>query len=36
MKTTNDIYQMITDKMISELENGLIPWQKPNARRIIY
>lgn len=29
MKTTNDIYQMITDKMISELENGMIPWQKP-------
>ena len=29
MKTTNDIYQIITDKMIAQLESGIIPWQKP-------
>lgn len=26
---TNDIYQIITDKMIAQLEAGIIPWQKP-------
>ena len=24
-----DIYQEVTDRIISELENGIIPWQKP-------
>ena len=24
-----DIYQAVTDRIISEMENGIIPWQKP-------
>lgn len=28
-KTNFDIYQMVTDRIIEELENGSIPWKKP-------
>ncbi len=24
-----DIYAEVTDRIIAELENGIIPWQKP-------
>ena len=26
---SNNLYQMVTDRIIAELEKGLIPWQKP-------
>ena len=26
---TKDIYSLVTERIISELENGVIPWQKP-------
>lgn len=29
MKEKFDIYQMVTDRIISQLENGVIPWRKP-------
>lgn len=29
MKKDFDIYQMITDRIIEQLENGVIPWRKP-------
>ena len=29
MKTKNDIYAQVTNQVIAQLENGLIPWQKP-------
>lgn len=29
MTTTNDIYQQVTDKIIADLENGLLTWRKP-------
>ena len=29
MADKKNIYQMVTDRIISELENGLIPWEKP-------
>lgn len=29
MKKEFDIYQMITDRIIEQLENGVIPWRKP-------
>ncbi len=25
----NDVYQMVTDRIIAQLEKGTIPWQKP-------
>lgn len=28
MKKAN-VYEMVTDRIISELEKGVIPWQKP-------
>lgn len=27
-KTSFDVYQMVTDKIIAKLENGIIPWEK--------
>lgn len=29
MKTKTDIYAQVTNAIIAELENGIIPWQKP-------
>lgn len=29
MKKEFDIYQMVTDRIIEQLENGVIPWRKP-------
>lgn len=29
MKTNKDIYTEITNKIVKELENGIVPWQKP-------
>lgn len=29
MKTNKDIYSQITEKIVKELESGIIPWQKP-------
>lgn len=31
MKTTNDIYQQVTDRIIASLETGAAPWLKPWA-----
>lgn len=25
----NKVYQMVTDRIIAEMEKGIIPWQKP-------
>lgn len=27
--TNNNVYQMVTDKIIAEMEKGFIPWQRP-------
>ena len=27
-----DIYEVIADRMIAEMENGIVPWQKPWLR----
>jgi len=24
-----NVYQIVTDRIIAELENGIIPWEKP-------
>ena len=29
MKAKTNVYQMVTDRIISELEKGRIPWQCP-------
>ena len=29
MKEKFDIYQMVTDRIIEQLEQGVIPWRKP-------
>lgn len=29
MNNNNNIYQMVTDRIIAEMEKGIIPWQKP-------
>lgn len=29
MNNSNNIYQMVTDRIIAEMEKGIIPWQKP-------
>ena len=26
---TSDVYQIVTDRIIAQLEAGVIPWQKP-------
>ena len=26
---TTDVYQIVTDRIISDLEKGIIPWEKP-------
>ena len=28
-KENRDVYQIVTDRIIRELEKGTIPWQKP-------
>ena len=28
-KTKTNVYEMITNKIIEELEKGIIPWEKP-------
>jgi antirestriction protein ArdC len=28
-KETKNVYQMVTDRIIEQLENGIIPWEKP-------
>lgn len=32
MKTTNNVYQMVTDQIVKQMEQGLIPWQQPWKR----
>lgn len=29
MEVKKDVYQMVTDRVMSQLEQGIIPWQKP-------
>lgn len=29
MKNTNNVYEMVTNKIIAEMEKGIIPWQRP-------
>ena len=26
---TTDIYQIVTDRILEQLENGVVPWRKP-------
>lgn len=26
---SKSVYEMVTDRIIEQLENGVIPWQKP-------
>ena len=29
METKNNVYQMVADKIVEQLGNGIIPWQRP-------
>ena len=29
MKEKVNVYQMVTDRVIEQLEKGIVPWQKP-------
>ena len=28
----NNVYQLVTDRIIEQLEQGIIPWQRPTNR----